>query len=107
MSQIFYSGPGFYFMMCFKKENSRLIVIPSTLVRSRLAKPVDAVLRPKGMGLGADRNLAKQKANEQETRDPEVDKLTHKKGVHCVVTNGRHKDLYGIVSKRVRVLLQC
>ncbi len=64
----------------------------------KMIKPVDAVLRPKGMGLGADRSLARQAADKddsQESKDKE--QLDMKKGAYCVVTTGKHRDLYGVV----------
>lgn len=55
--------------------------------------PVEAVLRPKGLGLGADKN-ALQKTVESE---PSEEKLELLKNAYVLVTGGPHKGLYGQV----------
>lgn len=61
---------------------------------------MEAVLRPKGMGLGADRrqaqelNASKQGGNSNQ----ESGELRMKKGAYCLIENGPHKDLYATVS---------
>ena len=66
----------------------------------RAVKPVDAVLRPKGMGLGADRgqaqDLNKQKQGGQAKQEDSLE-LRLKKGAHCLIESGVNKDLYGVV----------
>lgn len=62
--------------------------------------PVEAILRPKGMGLGADRsqatqlNKSKMVAN-SDNKDEE--QLLLKAGSHCVIQKGSNKDLYGTI----------
>ena len=68
----------------------------------RSIKPVDAVLRPKGMGLGADRkqaqslNDSKKGGTSKKTEDDD-EELSLKKGAYCLIEHGVHKDLYGMV----------
>ena len=63
--------------------------------------PVEAVLRPKGMGLGADRkqaqNLNDSKKGGNSKKSDDDGELTLKKGSCCLVEHGPHKDLYGKV----------
>jgi len=69
--------------------------------------PVDAVLRPKGMGLGADRsqtndlNSAKQGGNTGNKKQDSSAELRLTKGAHCLIENGTNKDLYGTVSSQI------
>ena len=61
--------------------------------------PIQAVARPKGLGLGADRSTLLQKNGEAKagiTNDEE--NLVLEKGAYCLIMKGRHKDLYGVVS---------
>ena len=66
----------------------------------RIIKPIVPVLRPKGLGLGADksaalqssRNAASQGANEQHD-----EKLSLKPGAYCRVTSGKRDGQYGTV----------
>lgn len=64
------------------------------MIFSRVVKTVQPTLRPKGMGLGADK-IAKQ------TEKPAVDKdgkvLTCCKGAYVKVNAGFHKGTYGQV----------
>lgn len=66
----------------------------------RAVKPVEAVLRPKGMGLGADtkqtQDLNATKQNSTKKQDESAE-LRLKKGAFCLMENGTHKDLYGTV----------
>ncbi|RUS79391.1 hypothetical protein EGW08_012851 [Elysia chlorotica] len=59
--------------------------------------PIEALLRPKGLGLGADRNNAgpdkKTDTNDEENKE----ELDLKKNAYCVVTDGVNKGLYGTV----------
>ncbi|XP_041358208.1 G-patch domain and KOW motifs-containing protein-like [Gigantopelta aegis] len=58
--------------------------------------PVNAVLRPKGLGLGADkRQHAKNEIKGCDENNEES--LTYKKGAFCVLTKGPQKDFYGII----------
>ncbi|KAK7100764.1 G-patch domain and KOW motifs-containing protein-like [Littorina saxatilis] len=66
----------------------------------KLITPVEAHLRPKGLGLGADRSQApgdKDKKKDQKLEGKEEEKLEMKKGSYCVILNGKQKDLYGVV----------
>ncbi len=59
-----------------------------------------AVPRPKGLGLGADRSMAKQlnsTAQSEEGSKEDEEKLEMKAGTHCQITHGKNTDLYGIV----------
>lgn len=71
--------------------------------RKGVAAPVEAALRPKGLGLGADKSV---KMKEQKKRplkpgdkrpEEEEENLTLKTGTFVVVESGKHKDLYGVV----------
>ena len=58
--------------------------------------PLHAVLRPKGMGLGADKKQhAKNEINGCDENDEE--RLTYKKGAFCILTKGPEKGLYGVI----------
>lgn len=64
--------------------------------------PIEAVLRPKGLGLGADRGALKQLEGNKKTKmikpgdkREEEEELTYSKGVCGVIQKGPHKDLYG------------
>ena len=63
-------------------------------------KPIEAVARPKGLGLGADRSkLLQTKHKNGVSQDEHVDELTLAKGSFAVVTRGKNADLYGEVSQ--------
>lgn len=64
--------------------------------------PVEAVLRPKGMGLGADRKQAQnlndsKKGGSKKKSEEDDEELTLKKGACCLIEHGTHTDLYGMV----------
>lgn len=66
----------------------------------KVIAPVEAHLRPKGLGLGADRSQAageKGKKNDRKDAGKEDENLEMKKGSYCVILNGKQKDLYGVV----------
>ena len=71
------------------------------LIFTRDVKSIDAVPRPKGLGLGADRSLSLQAKNKSTDRKNDDgtngDDLAMKKGAYCVVTSGKHKQLYAQV----------
>ena len=58
--------------------------------------------RPKGLGLGADRSLARQKGHSsapaEDDEKEDTEKLKLRAGTHCQITSGKHTDLNGIVS---------
>ncbi|KAH9523547.1 hypothetical protein Btru_040316 [Bulinus truncatus] len=66
---------------------------------AKVVIPIEAHLRPKGLGLGADKSNSNTKntltVSETGTDNNEV--LEVKKNSYCVVTNGINKDLYGTV----------
>ncbi|XP_060074160.1 G-patch domain and KOW motifs-containing protein-like [Ylistrum balloti] len=63
--------------------------------------PVEAKLRPKGLGLGADRSKAAQlnnaKAGGGDSGDQDEEQLTLKIGAYCMIQKGPHQDRYGII----------
>lgn len=65
--------------------------------------PVEATLRPKGMGLGADRKqnqeLNATKQDKGSKKDEEDTQLIMEKGAYCLVENGPHRDLYAAVCR--------
>ena len=70
-----------------------------------MAKPIDAVMRPKGLGLGADKSTVLQaaggvKTDGQETGGDKAEALDMKRGTYCVVEGGKYEGLYGQVSQR-------
>lgn len=65
-----------------------------------MAKPIEAVARPKGLGLGADRNVNKQSTGSDPGQSKDSEDLELKKGVHCLINNGRCKGMYGVVSMK-------
>ena len=67
-----------------------------TLLFCRLIKPIEAVIRPKGLGLGADR-APTESSTDIKSKD---EKLTLKKGAHCVLTSTSQKGQYGVVYKK-------
>ena len=63
-------------------------------------RPINAVPRPKGLGLGADRSNSLQTSASAGGQGPEGrdgEKLVMNKGTHCVVKAGKHEGLYGQV----------
>ena len=66
-----------------------------------MAKPVEAIVRPKGMGLGADRSLTlqqKQPDSIADSRDGRgKEELVMKRGAYCVVVARQHEGMYGQV----------
>ncbi|XP_033643445.1 G-patch domain and KOW motifs-containing protein-like [Asterias rubens] len=67
----------------------------------KFVKPIEAVLRPKGQGLGADRRpgdeLDRKKIRKLKPGDKRVEEEPQgfAKGVGVLVTGGAHKNLYG------------
>lgn len=61
---------------------------------------MNAVLRPKGLGLGADRSQAAQLNDSKKGsgKNDNEEALVLKKGAYCVLLKGANKDMYGIVS---------
>ena len=76
--------------------------------RKGVTAPVEAAIRPKGLGLGADRSVKmkdqKKKPLKPGDKRPEEDQesLTLKTAAHVVVESGKHKDLYGVVEGECR-----
>ena len=76
--------------------------------RKGVTAPVEAAIRPKGLGLGADRSVKmkdqKKKPLKPGDKRPEEDQesLTLKTAAHVVVESGKHKDLYGVVEGEFR-----
>ena len=69
---------------------------------------MEAVLRPKGMGLGADRKQAQnlndsKKGGNSKKNDEEDGELRLKKGSCCLMEHGTHKDLYGKVGNHSKM----
>jgi len=72
--------------------------------RKGVAAPVETTVRPKGLGLGADRSaLAKEekkrplKPGDVRPEDAPNAPLVMKPSANLVITSGKHKDLYGTV----------
>ncbi|CAI9740198.1 G-patch domain and KOW motifs-containing protein-like [Octopus vulgaris] len=66
----------------------------------KLVNPTDVVIRPKGMGLGADKSAVKQLNHNKgghQKKDSDDSPLVLKTGSHCVVEKGSSKGLYGTV----------
>ncbi|KAK7501509.1 hypothetical protein BaRGS_00007313, partial [Batillaria attramentaria] len=66
----------------------------------KVIAPIEATLRPKGLGLGADRSQSsggKKGTSVEKDAGGEEDGLEVKKGAYCVILNGKHKDLYGVI----------
>ncbi|XP_052284574.1 G-patch domain and KOW motifs-containing protein-like [Dreissena polymorpha] len=69
---------------------------------NKAVKPVEAVLRPKGMGLGADRGQAQdlnksKQGSDSKNNGEDSAELRLKKGAYCLVESGPNKDLYGVI----------
>ena len=62
-------------------------------------KPIEAVARPKGLGLGAGRSKLLQSKHKNGVSQVEHEELTLAKGSFAVVTRGKNADLYGEVSQ--------
>ncbi|KAI8773767.1 G-patch domain and KOW motifs-containing protein-like [Biomphalaria glabrata] len=63
---------------------------------AKVVVPIEAQLRPKGLGLGADKNNAKSVAKPDASKKV-TEVLELKKNSYCLVTKGTNKDLYGTV----------
>lgn len=64
----------------------------------KVVAPVQALLRPKGLGLGADKsNKGTDKKATQESAVNVEEERELKKNSHCMILSGINKDLYGIV----------
>ncbi|XP_002734070.1 G-patch domain and KOW motifs-containing protein-like [Saccoglossus kowalevskii] len=67
----------------------------------QIAKPVDAVLRPKGLGLGADKRQLDALSDKKKKKLKPGDKVEEEepqgfaRGVGVLVASGPHKNLYG------------
>ncbi|XP_076096307.1 G-patch domain and KOW motifs-containing protein-like [Mytilus galloprovincialis] len=66
---------------------------------NKAVAPVNAVLRPKGLGLGADRSQAAQLNDSKKGsgKNDNEEALVLKKGAYCVLLKGANKDMYGII----------
>ncbi|XP_046544903.1 LOW QUALITY PROTEIN: G-patch domain and KOW motifs-containing protein-like [Haliotis rubra] len=64
-----------------------------------LVPPPEAILRPKGLGLGADRstNLQMKNGAVSEKGHDKEDELELKKGAFCLITKGTSRDMYGVI----------
>ena len=62
-----------------------------------VVNPVNAVLRPKGMGLGADRSVVEQLKAQKSGKSGKQEKLEMKAGAYCIITSGKHENYYGQV----------
>jgi hypothetical protein len=72
---------------------------------NRRVVPVEAVARPKGLGLGADRSLTlQQKDDGKSTSSSHDDQLVMKKGSYCVVQAGTHEGLYATVGSQPAII---
>jgi hypothetical protein len=59
------------------------------------------VIRPKGLGLGADKSVALQTENTSRPSRSDaanVETLTMKSGVHCQLVSGKKEGQYGTVN---------
>lgn len=64
----------------------------------KFVSTIDAVIRPKGMGLGADKSLVQNlNQTKQNKQKDDENVLIMKKGSFCLVEKGSSKGLYGIV----------
>jgi len=66
----------------------------------RVVKPLVPVVRPKGLGLGADKSFLLQTSNNTHKHDSssaQEDKLVLKRGSYCMLTGGKHDGQYGTV----------
>jgi len=72
----------------------------------RVVKPLVPVVRPKGLGLGADKSILLQTSNNKHQRrdnSAQEDELVLKRGSYCMLIGGKHDGQYGTV--RYSVLL--
>jgi len=63
-------------------------------------KPLVPVVRPKGLGLGADKSILLQTLGDQrkqQTSSTPADKLVLKNGSYCMLLGGKHDGQYGTV----------
>jgi len=62
-------------------------------------KPLVPVVRPKGLGLGADKSILLQTSNNKHGGSlADEETLVLKCGSHCMLLGGSHDGLYGTVS---------
>ena len=73
----------------------------------RSVAPIQAVMRPKGMGLGADRSKSLQgKDSSNSSKDSKKDEdLEWKKGAYCIIESGKNEGLYGQVNVLLSTML--
>ena len=63
-------------------------------------KPLVPVVRPKGLGLGADKSILLQTSNTKQkhhSKTTQEDELVLKCGSYCMLLGGNHDGLYGTV----------
>ncbi|CAD5114699.1 DgyrCDS3743 [Dimorphilus gyrociliatus] len=67
--------------------------------KPKVVKPVEVNLRPKGMGLGADKSQVTQNKKNKRIKDAEEteEDLKLVKGAYCILTSGKFEDYYGII----------
>ena len=74
----------------------------------RVVKPLAPVIRPKGLGLGADKSILLQTSNSKQkhqTKSAEENELVLKCGSYCMLLGGKHDGLYGTV--RLFIVILC
>jgi len=73
-------------------------------------KPLVPVVRPKGLGLGADKSILLQTSNNKHQRhdsSAQEDELVLKRGSYCMLIGGKHDGQYGTVRLLLLILCIC
>ena len=73
----------------------------SVSICCRVVKPLVPVVRPKGLGLGADKSILLQTSSNNKHQhhgnSSQEDELVLKRGSYCMLIGGKHDGQYGTV----------
>ena len=85
---------------CHSSRSSSEMYQPDWTFGCRVVKPLVPIVRPKGLGLGADKSVLQQTSNNKSkhhSSSVQEDELVLKRGSHCMLIGGQHDGQYGNV----------